>query len=196
MWDPCVDLNYPNGKDLPCNTQGYFKIRNGALCLTVCCRSNDIIWGCYGANAVHMSMLLEYMAAKIGVPVGTYTQVSDSWHAYTAVWDRYTGGSESRNLYRQFSPFPMVSVPICAWEETLFQMMKGDWSWEHRRGTDLFFSRVVAPYWRAWALHKERNYEGAYSVMEGCAAADWKYAGLHWLLRREENYRAKESSSL
>jgi hypothetical protein len=46
------------------------------------CRSNDIIWGCYGANAVHMSMLHEYLAGHIGVPVGVYTQISFDWHTY------------------------------------------------------------------------------------------------------------------
>jgi len=52
------------------------------LDMTVFNRSNDIIWGCYGANAVHFSMLQEVMAAWVGVPVGCYWQISDNWHAY------------------------------------------------------------------------------------------------------------------
>ena len=32
------------------------------LCMTVCNRSNDMLWGAYGANVVHMSMLQEFVA--------------------------------------------------------------------------------------------------------------------------------------
>lgn len=82
MWSAALDLGQPK-KDVPCNVTATFQ-RNasGALDLTVFCRSNDIIWGAYGANAVHFSMLLEYMALWIGCPVGTYTQVSVNYHAY------------------------------------------------------------------------------------------------------------------
>jgi thymidylate synthase len=81
MWDPVADLGRV-GKDVPCNQSAAFMINDGKLDMTVFCRSNDIIWGCYGANAVHFAFLLEYMALKIGVPPGVYTQVSVNWHAY------------------------------------------------------------------------------------------------------------------
>ncbi len=87
MWDPTVDLNR-DGVDVPCNTVIYFKIRNDRLDMTVSNRSNDAIWGTFGANAVHMSFLLEYVAKCIGVEVGTYRQVSDSFHAYLDVYDK------------------------------------------------------------------------------------------------------------
>ena len=81
MWDAVSDLDR-DGKDVPCNTSIYFKIdADKRLQMTVCNRSNDIIWGAYGANAVHMSMLQEYMAGALRVGVGTYYQVSDNYHA-------------------------------------------------------------------------------------------------------------------
>ncbi len=54
MWDPITDLGIGQrrSKDLPCNTHVYFKIRDNHLLMTVCCRSNDIVWGAYGANVV------------------------------------------------------------------------------------------------------------------------------------------------
>lgn len=96
MWDPTIDLGVPGLKDRPCNTHIYLRVRmteamvsgdqmTGAgpvLDLTVMCRSNDIIWGAYGANAVHFSVLQEYLAARIGVDVGTFYQVSNNFHAY------------------------------------------------------------------------------------------------------------------
>lgn len=82
MWDARLDLG-GGGVDLPCNTMATFqRDSEGRLDLTMFCRSNDIIWGCYGANAVHFSILLEYMARWIGCPVGVYRQISVNYHAY------------------------------------------------------------------------------------------------------------------
>lgn len=91
MWNYELDLwsksdNNPSlGKDFPCNVMATFqRDTNGALDLTVFCRSNDLWWGTYGANAVHFSMLLEYMAIWVGCRVGVYRQISVNWHGYLA----------------------------------------------------------------------------------------------------------------
>jgi hypothetical protein len=82
MWMGNYDLDRDT-KDLPCNLIVTFQINiHGALDMTVFNRSNDIVLGAYGANAVHFSMLQEYMAIWIDVPVGIYRQVSCNWHAY------------------------------------------------------------------------------------------------------------------
>lgn len=87
MWNTYDDLRQI-GKDVPCNTIATFQRGfEGELNLSVFCRSNDIVWGAYGANAVHFSMLLEYMALWIGCPIGTYTQISINWHGYTNTLD-------------------------------------------------------------------------------------------------------------
>jgi len=88
MWSATDDLG-KEGKDFPCNTMATFQVdTEGRLNLTVFCRSNDIIWGTYGANAVHFSVLLSYMACLLGIPVGTYTQVSVNYHAYFDVYEK------------------------------------------------------------------------------------------------------------
>ena len=67
MWDTEWDVLNQDSKDVPCNTHAYFsRDESGALDMTVCNRSNDLVWGCLGANAVHFSFLLEYMAGLIG----------------------------------------------------------------------------------------------------------------------------------
>lgn len=87
MWDCRKDLNHA-GKDVPCNVTATFqRDLDGRLDLTIFCRSNDIIWGAYGANAVHFSMLLEYMALWIGCPVGKMYQISVNWHAYLKTFE-------------------------------------------------------------------------------------------------------------
>lgn len=83
MWDGEQDLDQPHLKDKPCNTHIYLRLHsNMELDMAVCCRSNDIVWGCYGANAVHFSILQEYLAARLGVPMGRLTQFSFNWHMY------------------------------------------------------------------------------------------------------------------
>ena len=83
MWDTgyAMDLVVKDWKDRPCNTHVYFRIRDLHLDMTICCRSNDILWGAYGANAVHFSFLQEYMAGRIGCAVGLMYQFSNNWHA-------------------------------------------------------------------------------------------------------------------
>jgi hypothetical protein len=79
-WDQhAADLN---GNDIPCNLTMLPWVQGGALHLTIFNRSNDILWGLYGANAVHFSTALEYLAGRIGLPVGTMTTVSNNFHAY------------------------------------------------------------------------------------------------------------------
>jgi len=94
MWNPGAWTPYGNtsdsflasggGLDVPCNTHIYLDTQDGALNMTVCCRSNDILWGCYGANAVHFSMLMEFISYIVGVPVGVYRQFSNNLHLYPA----------------------------------------------------------------------------------------------------------------
>lgn len=86
LWDPRVDTGSiaraSGGKDIPCNDLIMFKLRNGVLNMTVCCRSNDALLGAYGANAVQFGVLLEFVAGAIGAEIGYYRQLSDSFHVY------------------------------------------------------------------------------------------------------------------
>ena len=86
MWDAPGDLMGKMGVDVPCNTSAYFSIGvRGDLDMTVSNRSNDIIWGAYGANAVHFSFLQKYIAERLGISVGRYWQISNNFHAYEKV---------------------------------------------------------------------------------------------------------------
>jgi hypothetical protein len=82
IWDPEFDLN-ARSLDVPCNDTIALRTDEfDCLHMTVFNRSNDAVWGAYGANAVQFSMLLEYIAARTGLGVGTYTQVSNDLHVY------------------------------------------------------------------------------------------------------------------
>ena len=85
MWDPDNDMDSAS-KDVPCNTHIYFRRRDRDLDITVCCRSNDLVWGAYGANAVHFSFLHEFMAQASGLRQGFMYQFSNNFHIYDQHW--------------------------------------------------------------------------------------------------------------
>lgn len=200
MWDGVHDQERAaqGGKDVPCNTHVYFKVRQGALQMTVCNRSNDAIWGAYGANAVHMSMLQEYVADRVGVKVGKYRQVSDSLHVYldgegTPVWDRlkkapdkefddpyvYEHTPEPNSLIR---PYPMHADEK-GWEVDLQVFLElaqsGGMEMERRMFSTEYFQHVAVPLWRGYKQRSEKE-------LANCAASDWRRAGEQWLARRAE----------
>ena len=212
MWDPLQDLA-KEGRDIPCNTNIYFKIRNNKLYMTVCCRSNDIIWGTYGANAVHMSMLHEFMASSIGVELGEYHQISDSFHAYEKVYkplqeklgplDYYSFKYPIQgfsNVYElnDVNPYPMMSIPYEKWIIELDNFMYDLKRWKHKARKlegdhckDAFFNEVAYPIARSFAFYKDAAMEYALKTTESIKAEDWKLACKQWLERRLET---KESN--
>ena len=196
MWDPCVDLVAP-GKDVPCNTAIYFYIREGELTMTVTNRSNDAIYGAYGANVVHMSMLHEYVASSIGVKVGRYYQFANSLHLYTdnpvaarclrnpptlPVVDPYT--SRTVQVYPMFwggatqDEFDGDLVDY-------FDMYEEPHAVKEHKFSTAFFREVVAPMHYAHSLYKLGDvkgailYNGAYNL-----ATDWALGAHYWLGRR------------
>ena len=199
MWDPYVDFN-TESVDVPCNTAIYFKVRDGKLDMTVSNRSNDVIWGAFGANVVHMSILQEYMAYGIGVEIGTYTQVSDSLHAYTDLfYDMYNQmeAEDAFDFYSQMSlrnpydnkainSFPLISTDIITWEQDLTwflcraPMSSVDFA-------DPFFSEVAVPLQDAWYLYKSEEYDEALIEVQSCLASDWGTAAYNWLNKSISN---------
>tara|TARA_R100000781_G_scaffold1799_2_gene3058 strand:+ start:11991 stop:13007 length:1017 start_codon:yes stop_codon:yes gene_type:complete len=193
MWDPVVDLNRA-GVDVPCNTCIYFKIRDNMLHMTVSNRSNDIIWGTFGANVVHMSMLHEYVASAIGVETGFYTQISDSFHAYVDVFEDmhakleaqdafdFWSMKESLNPYdnKAINPYPMMSVDSHTWDTDLVAFLDRR-PFEPMEFVDDFFTDVACPLQDAWYCYKKGEYEEALVEVQRCEATDWCTAGFDWL---------------
>lgn len=200
MWDPQSDLDLagipegaPPPKDLPCNTHIYLRIRGvhheeeivPTLDLTVCVRSNDIIWGAYGANAVHFSFLQEYLAGRIGVAVGRMYQVSNNWHGYTDVmhkmgipdaWDPYSEGV-------------VVPAPIGdRWDdwdadcEMFLSAPAGDMVYKNS-----WFNRVARPMYIAHANAKSKDWNAARYAARAVQADDWSLAAVQWIERKMNN---------
>lgn len=73
-------------KDRACNVLSHLMIREGRLDWLQVVRSNDLIWGT-PYNWMQFTHLQEYIACRLGVPVGKYTHVVDSLHVYDHHWD-------------------------------------------------------------------------------------------------------------
>jgi hypothetical protein len=172
------------GLDVPCNTHAYLDCRGGKLNLTVCNRSNDAVWGMLGANYVHMTILMEYLAAWVDVPMGVYRQFTNNLHVYTerhdpsqllGAYDYYMDGDEL--------PYPLVqSAVIGNWDYDLRLFLENP---THDNSySDPFFSEVAHPLAVAWKAHKEGRHDAARAMVRNCQATDWRTACAEWLERR------------
>lgn len=186
MWDANADVHAAasGGKDVPCNTHAYFDVRGGRLNMTVCCRSNDVIWGAYGANVVHFSVLLEVLAAWVGVPVGVYRQMSNNFHIY----ETHTPRTKFRNMAWDAAqndhclpPYPIVNTPIDSWFKDLDEFMHSAHTGTYK---DQFFTAVASPIYAAYEARKEGKGTGTKEILR-CEALDWRLACQQWIQRRE-----------
>ena len=203
MWDARADLIDQFGKkDLPCNLNAKFQVVDGKLNMGVDNRSNDIVWGLYGANAVHFSMLQEFMAAVVGVPVGKYWHVSFNYHAYlntlVGVKDlddkdvQYHRVVQWENPYEsgRVEPFNMVNGPADIWLQDLDMFLDEE---ENAIGyRDAFFKHVALPLVRAHRMFKDKavghaRFDNALGAASNIKASDWRKAVEEWITRRKDN---------
>lgn len=192
MWDPYIDpaVAAAGGKDVPCNTQVYFRVRpNGHIDMTVTNRSNDMIWGCYGANAVHMSILHEYVASCVGRPVGTYYQFSNDLHVYEKHFDLITVPGDGLNPYEDLQePQPLFCDEGLGMEtQGMFDfdtnMFLGD-PYNPSSYRTKWFDRTVKLMALSHAAYKTGRPEAALMLADQIESMDWRVACTEWLQRR------------
>jgi hypothetical protein len=196
MWD-AADL-MKNTKDKCCNMQVIFDLRDGSLNMTVLNRSNDIWWGAYGANAVHFSMLQEFIASALKRPVGVYRQVSHNLHLYTKLYDasefinippsEYDGGQYAdtpQNDNPQFvTPRPIMDN--AEWRRFLWDCdtFCEDPFNSLRVYNHSFFKSVAVPVAMV-AYTRKRKLGDGYFWADQIEAEDWRLAVESWISRRE-----------
>lgn len=90
--------------DAPCNQQVMFKLRQGKLHMTVTNRSNDLHYGLMAVNLPTFGILQSYIAARLGVDMGTQTHFSNSLHIYTD--DPKAVTITDRMLYKEPEDYP------------------------------------------------------------------------------------------
>ena len=186
MWDPSVDLDAAKftksgepPKDVPCNTHIYPRIHNNRLSLTVCCRSNDLYWGAHGANAVHFSFLLEYMAGRIGVQPGALHQVSNNYHGYVSVLPEKMPLHGS-GCYERLgvSAMPIMTRPE-DWDRDL-DLFMGNPLCDPKVFENEWFWKVAQPMWRANLDRLARDRASFDVSTREIRATDWQMAVRMW----------------
>lgn len=195
IWDTS-DLERKT-KDKACNMSIVFRIRDNKLCMTVYNRSNDMIWGAYGANVVQFSMIQEYVAAHIDIPVGVYTQVSNSYHVYTTglggdIWNRLIECDEEYiNPYCSIEDMVLMrsdDIQNIEYDLKLFfntydkfgldELYKMD-AWK-----SAYFRRLIKPVLFVFANHKKNGPNFALGYSHLIQADDWRKACQDWLENR------------
>ncbi len=205
----------------PCNTHAYLRIREEGtqrryvgglvqgtsvdtpayvLDITVCCRSNDIVWGAYGSNSVHFSVLQEYLAARLDVGVGTYVQFSHNYHCYEDQFKRLQKSKyfeellDNRYATQNLQPAPLVHDAESFDEECKELLMR--YENHHPAGQDVhnslaaesyhnkFLSQTVWPMLMAHRAWRGKNYSESASWLDWIEAPDWRAATREWVERR------------
>lgn len=204
MWSPYLDLfraeelpGSSKSKDVCCNTNCYFLLNNGRLDMTVCNRSNDLIWGMLGANVVHFSVLHEYVAAGIGKPVGVYNQITNNLHVYT---ERFAGqkwmGWEKQNeslatgIYANppkflVSDFDVFNEELMEFVEDSIGPLNGNAPEATSRWREPFFRGVASPMAHAYHAYKEKHWSTAAYYCSIITSDDWQWAAADWINRRQ-----------
>lgn len=207
MWDAATDLTIES-KDVPCNTHCYFSFAPAAtgaagyLDLTVCNRSNDLIYGCCGSNVFHFSFLLDYVAGLAGFSTGHYNQFTNNLHLYLENPTARRCLKNLEGIYDAGSNFvyPTGSYPIFTagvdpdgWRTELnFFLRTGsleDFIYYHK-----FFPDVAYPLWKAHKAYKQSapnnlegflaRYSGAMAWVVQCKDQPLALACAQWLGRR------------
>jgi thymidylate synthase len=191
-------------KDVCCNLDVMFSLREAYpgkahdghyyLDMTVTNRSNDLVWGCLGADYTTFSFLQEYVAVRLGAEVGRYHHFSNNLHVYDDRKDwrpeeLLNSPAADENIYDVFKTVPLVKDPT-AFERELPRFVEensrnptnGAGGW-----TEPFLADVAQPALHAFHLHKrggEWNDRHKFGFCERIAADDWRVACARWLERR------------
>lgn len=186
----------------PCNLVTTFRIIDGKLDMSVFNRSNDVIWGCCGANAVHFPILQEYIAGKVGVEIGRYWQISTNLHLYrqhiNSMLSRtnYIGGGDGFGLATYLTDYSTYekTQPLMTYPTVFDEELRETMGWlddlhqdkEINRGniSNRFLSDVVLPMALAYRCFKNKDMHAAYRYINEVSAEDWYEAGKQWLDRR------------
>jgi thymidylate synthase len=194
MWNVQDDLLLMStSKDVCCNTHAYFAMsENGDLDMTVCNRSNDMIWGMLGANYVHFTMLQEYMADRLSCGMGTYTHFTNNLHVYENNW--------KPEEWLEETPYILVRDAI--------KPLEADSSFPSQcarlmNGIDLevdnqFLKTVAQPMFVAFRAHKQRRYRGdlsALRIMEKVQCPAWKAVGVEWITKRMHQWENRDETN-
>ena len=184
----------------PCNLVVTFRIQEHQLDMAVFNRSNDLIWGCCGANAVHFPIMQEYVASMIGKEVGEYWQISNNLHLYEKHIISLGDKTGNQTLVEALTTESSCYEPSLAlmsypehFDEELGEVIKmiedinKDLPVYTGNTSNTFLSQVVVPMAMAHRSYKKKDMDFAFECINEVIALDWQKAGREWLQRRQQS---------
>jgi thymidylate synthase len=185
LWDH-QDLTKET-KDKACNMLMAFSINHlGHVNLTVYNRSNDAVFGgVSGANPVHFSYFLEYVAQKLGRPVGSLYFFVNNLHVYLDLYDHW---DKMNWLANPVNP-PHYSYQIGDIEELRAFCQSTLETKEiitHQFESDML-NKLSVPMWNYWCSRKFKKSSDTQRLIDNIEAPDWHLAISIWDMRRRNN---------
>jgi thymidylate synthase len=145
IWDPWKD--HQKTKDVPCTIGFAFTIRNEKLDMTTMMRSNDIVLGTtYDVFA--FTIFQEFLARKLGVGLGTYTHIANSFHIYSNHYDL------ANEMIQDMTPVMLMpEMPDTSWK-MFNELYRFEASLRFNGVSQEAFNdaREFGEYWSQWAL--------------------------------------------
>lgn len=201
-------LKVGESKDVCCNLSVLFVLRRvntgpgdygdewiTYLDMTVLNRSNDLVWGLTGANAVHFAFLQEYLAARLRVEVGVYRHFTNNLHVYTSNWkpEEWLKEGTSGLIYNGDGYWRGVALVR---DPEVFERELPDFVESHKgphgmtpltgKWSEPFLKDVADPLLTAFHFHKSKAPAMAIEAANSIPAGDWRIAATAWLKRRQE----------
>ncbi len=179
LWDP-NDLT-KDTKDKACNLCMVFTCGEGETCnLTIFNRSNDAVYGgVTGANPVHFSYFLQYVAERLWKTVGTMTFVSNNLHVYTELYDKW----EKMDWYDKPSDFPEDTYHglglLPAIDNFCNQVMLDQFITTNNTSSETI-NKISIPMYNYWLARKNDNAQSMYHYLLQLQSPSWKLAINNW----------------
>ena len=180
MWDP-QDLILTT-KDKACNMSMVFSIVDEKVQMMIFNRSNDAVYGnVTGANPVHMSYFLQYVADQLGRKMGKMYFTTVNLHVYTDLYDHWDtmNWAKDRSVY---TPYPSTLKGLGEIEVLCDEIM--DHKFIYNEYHSQHIETVVKPLLNTWLMRKHKNGD-FFDELCKCTCPSLSMAAWEWLDRRE-----------
>lgn len=181
-----------------------FRTVEGALDMTVFSVASQLFEGVCGLDAVQFPLLLEYAAAMVGLPMGTYVQIVNDFSMSIEPWrEMADAGAIAADdapeaiFNKLFEPDPYgPTLPLINNRDSFNRELNGlrlAVELLHRgmpsTNLELENSFLISAYYAMLAHsyhHLGNDYDKAFEAIGRMPAQDWRDASRAWLIRQRE----------
>lgn len=159
LFNPYLDGSDKITKDRPCTNIIRYSIRNNKLNALTIMRSQDVVKGTV-YDIPLFTMLQEVMAGLLGIEVGKYTHVMDSFHIYESdiEWMKDVVNEKYPSLYEETGDFDgrILGERYEDFEFVLNQVMCIEYYTRKNKNANIFFiieslNKIENEVWRSYA---------------------------------------------